>query len=169
MRCALKKSSYSLCSLSDGLSGLGDGLMVTWVITRNNSHRILSCTCCTDCSKIPDLTDNWTQAALTLHPENTNNFYPATCCAPKPGHLAFMVASINTNATSPLWSLAETRSINNLIPVHCGRTSNPVDLILHGDKGNKISCAWVWPSLLTCPLQTVHAQRSGSAVGVTKS
>lgn len=46
---------------------------------------------------------------------------------------------------------------------------NPVDPVLHGDKGNEISRAWVWPSLVTCPLQIVHAQLSAAAVQVTKS
>lgn len=54
---ALKQSSYSLCNPSDRLSGLWDVLMVTWAITQNNSHCILSCTCCMNCFKIPDLTD----------------------------------------------------------------------------------------------------------------
>lgn len=55
---ALKQSSYSLCNPSDRLSSLRDVLMLTWAITQNNSRCILRCTCCTNCSKIPDLTDS---------------------------------------------------------------------------------------------------------------
>lgn len=33
--------------------------------------------------------------------------------------------------------------IQDQLDPHVCRTSNRVDLVLHGDKGNEISCAWV--------------------------
>lgn len=46
---------------------------------------------------------------------------------------------------------------------------NPVDPILHRDKGNEISCAQVWPLFVTYPLQIEHAQLSGTELSCDKS
>lgn len=81
---ALKQSSYSLCNPSDRLSGLYDVLMVIWAITQNNSHCILSRTCCKNRSKIPDLTDTKHKLHWLFIRGRANNFYPATCFAAKP-------------------------------------------------------------------------------------
>lgn len=165
VQCALKKSSYSLSGLSGRLSGLRDVLMMTWAITQNNSHCILSCTCCTNSLKIPD----W--QTLNTGPAGFSNWehkqlLPSNMQIPKttwPSRQALLIW------IPPLAWEASLKFMMNLITVCCSCTSNPVDLMLHRDKGDEISCAWVWPSLLTCPHQIVHAQLSGSAVRVTKS
>lgn len=46
---------------------------------------------------------------------------------------------------------------------------NPVDPILHRDKGNEISCAWVWLLFVTCPLQIECAQLLGAELSCDKS
>lgn len=65
-----------------------------------------------------------------------------------------------------LWSLAEIYDRFDPSALWWHKQHNPVDPMLHRDKGNEISRAWVWLSLVTCPLQIVRAQLS---VQVTKS
>lgn len=68
-----------------------------------------------------------------------------------------------------LWSFVEIYNHFDPSALRWHKQRSPVDPILHRDKGNEISRAWVWPLFVTWPLQIVRAQLSGSAVQVTKS
>lgn len=105
-------------------------------------------------SEMPDLTDGKHRLLCTF-PSGAliNDFCPATCFAPKPGRLGLSIANKH--------HLSHWGDFNDHLDpgtVRWHKQGNPVDPILHRDKGNEISFAWVWLLFVTCPLQIVPAR-----------